>query len=104
MAYTAAELVAATASRLLADQRIVFAGVGTPLLASVRAKATHAPPLTLVVEGGAVGLEVLPARLPISTNEMRAGRRAMMLPSITQTFLYAQRGFFDYGFLGGAQI
>jgi glutaconate CoA-transferase, subunit B len=35
---------------------------------------------------------------------MRAGRRAVMLPSITQTFLYAQRGFFDYGFLGGAQI
>src|SRR5437879_2606410 len=28
----------------------------------------------------------------------------MMLPSITQTFLYAQRGYFDYGFLGGAQI
>jgi glutaconate CoA-transferase, subunit B len=104
VAYTAAELLAATASRLLADQRIVFAGVGTPLLASVLAKSTHAPHLTLVVEGGAVGLEVLPGRLPISTNEMRAGRRAMMLPSITQTFLYAQRGFFDYGFLGGAQI
>ncbi len=104
MAYTAAELLAATASRLLADNKIVFAGVGTPLLASVLAKATHAPHLTIVVEGGVVGLEVLPGRLPISTNEMRAGRRAVMLPSITQTFLYAQRGFFDYGFLGGAQI
>ena len=102
--YTTGELLAATAARLLADHRIVFAGVGTPLLASVLAKSTHAPHLTLVVEGGVVGLEVLPGRLPISTNEMRAGRRAMMLPSITQTFLYAQRGFFDYGFLGGAQI
>ena len=104
MAYTAAELLAATASRLLADHKIVFAGVGTPLLASVLAKSIHAPHLTIVVEGGVVGLEVLPGRLPISTNEMRAGRRAVMLPSITQTFLYAQRGFFDYGFLGGAQI
>jgi len=104
VAYTAAELLAATASRLLADDAIVFAGVGTPLLASVLAKSTHAPHLTIVVEGGVVGLEVLPGRLPISTNEMRAGRRAVMLPSITQTFLYAQRGFFDYGFLGGAQI
>jgi len=104
VAYTAAELLAATASRLLADDKIVFAGVGTPLLASVLAKSTHAPHLTIVVEGGVVGLEVLPGRLPISTNEMRAGRRAVMLPSITQTFLYAQRGFFDYGFLGGAQI
>jgi glutaconate CoA-transferase subunit B len=104
MAVTAAELLAASASRLLADHKIVFAGVGTPLLASALAKSTHAPHLTIVVEGGVVGLEVLPGRLPISTNEMRAGRRAVMLPSITQTFLYAQRGFFDYGFLGGAQI
>ncbi len=104
MAYTASELLAATAGRLLADHRIVFAGVGTPLLASALARATHAPHLTIVVEGGVIGLEVQPGRLPISTNEMRAGRRAMMLPPITQTFLYAQRGFFHYGFLGGAQI
>ncbi len=104
MQYTAAELLAVTASRLLADHRIVFAGVGVPLVATILARATHAPHLTIVVEGGVVGPDILPGRLPISTNEMRAGRRAMMLPSITQTFLYAQRGFFDYGFLGGAQI
>jgi len=104
MPYTASELLAATASRLLADHRIVFAGVGTPLLASALARATHAPHLTIVVEGGVIGLEVQPGRLPISTNEMRAGRRAVMLPPITQTFLYAQRGFFHYGFLGGAQV
>ena len=104
MPYTASELLAVTASRLLADHKIVFAGVGTPLLASALARATHAPHLTIVVEGGVIGLEVQPGRLPISTNEMRAGRRAMMLPSITHTFLYAQRGYFDCGFLGGAQI
>jgi len=102
--YTASELLAVTASRLLADHKIVFAGVGTPLLASALARATHAPHLTIVVEGGVIGLEAQPGKLPISTNEMRAGCRAMMLPPITQTFLYAQRGFFDYGFLGGAQI
>jgi glutaconate CoA-transferase, subunit B len=104
MDYTASELLAVTASRLLADHKIVFAGVGTPLLASVLARATHAPHLTIVVEGGVIGLDVEPGRLPISTNEMRASRHAMMLPSLTQTFLYAQRGYFDYGFLGGAQI
>jgi glutaconate CoA-transferase, subunit B len=104
MPHTASELLSVTASRLLADHKIVFAGVGTPLLASALARATHAPHLTIVVEGGVIGLEVQPGRLPISTNEMRAGRRAVMLPSITQTFLYAQRGYFDYGFLGGAQI
>jgi glutaconate CoA-transferase subunit B len=35
---------------------------------------------------------------------MRAAHRAQMLPGITDTFLFAQRGFLDYGFMGGAQI
>ena len=103
-AYTASELLAVSASRLLADGKIVFAGVGTPLLASALARSTHAPGLTVVIEGGAIGVEVAPGNLPISTNEMRGARRAVALPSITQIFLYAQRGYFDYGFLGGAQI
>lgn len=104
MAYDRDELITITASKLLQDGRIVFAGVGTPLLASVLARRTHAPHLSVVVEGGVIGAEIKPGELPISTNEMRAGRRAMMLPAITDLFLYAQRGFFDYGFLGGAQI
>ena len=102
--YSPSELLAVSASRLLADGKVVFAGVGTPLLASALARVTHAPGLTIVVEGGAIGLEVDPGRLPISTNEMRGARRAVALPPITQIFLYAQRGYFDYGFLGGAQI
>jgi len=102
--YTAGELLAVSASRRLADGKIVFAGVGTSLLASILARATHAPHLSIVVEGGVIGADVEPGRLPISTNEMRAGRRAFMLPPITDVFLYAQRGFFHYGLLGGAQI
>jgi glutaconate CoA-transferase, subunit B len=57
-----------------------------------------------VIEGGIIGPEIAPGLLPISTNEMRAGRRAQMLPGITDAFLFAQRGFIDYGFMGGAQI
>jgi glutaconate CoA-transferase subunit B len=102
--FTKAELLAVLGSRLLQDGKAVFAGVGIPLLASALAQQTHAPHLTIVVEGGVIRPEILPGRLPISTNEMRAGRRAVMLPGITDTFLFAQRGFFDYGFLGGAQI
>jgi glutaconate CoA-transferase subunit B len=104
LTYTPSELLTVSASRLLADGKVVFAGVGTPLLASALAKVTHAPGLTVVIEGGSIGLEVDPGRLPISTNEMRGARRAVALPSITQIFLFAQRGYFDYGFLGGAQI
>jgi len=101
---TAEELMAITASRLLADHKIVFAGVGMPLLASVVARRIHAPKLTIVLEGGIIGASLLPGKLPISTNEMRAAYGAQMLTDITDIFLYAQRGFFDYGFLGAAQV
>ena len=101
---TAEELMAITASRLLADHKVVFAGVGMPLLASAVARHRHAPHLTIVLEGGIIGTTLLPGKLPISTNEMRAAYRAQMLPGITDAFLLAQRGFFDVGFIGGAQI
>ena len=76
MSHTSGELITVTASRLLEDRKVVFAGVGTPLLASVLARRTHAPDLTIVVEGGVIGAEVKPGDLPISTNEIRAARRA----------------------------
>jgi glutaconate CoA-transferase subunit B len=102
--FNASELLAVIASRQLRDDTTVFAGVGVPLLAAALAKQRHAPRLTMVIEGGIIGPEIAPGRLPISTNEMRAGRRAQMLPGITDAFLFAQRGFVDVGFMGGAQI
>jgi glutaconate CoA-transferase, subunit B len=102
--FTAAELLAVTGSRQLRDDTTVFAGVGVPLLAAALAQQRHAPKLTMVIEGGIIGPRIKPGRLPISTNEMRAAHRAQMLPGITETFLFAQRGFLDYGFMGGAQI
>jgi glutaconate CoA-transferase subunit B len=102
--FNAAELLAVVASRQLRDDTTVFAGVGVPLLAAALARQRHAPRLTMVIQGGIIGPEIAPGRLPISTNEMRAGRRATMLPGITDAFLFAQRGFVDVGFMGGAQI
>jgi glutaconate CoA-transferase, subunit B len=103
-AATADEVMAIAASRLLADHRVVFAGVGMPLLASALARRRQAPNLTIVLEGGIIGTSLLPGHLPISTNEMRAAYGAQMLTDITDIFLFAQRGFFDYGFLGAAQV
>lgn len=103
-AATPEEVMAVTASRLLADQSVVFAGVGTPLLASALASRRQAPDLTIVLEGGIIGTQLLPGALPISTNEMRAAFGCEMLTDITDIFLFAQRGFFDYGFLGAAQV
>jgi glutaconate CoA-transferase subunit B len=103
-ATTPSELLAVMASRVLRDDTTVFAGVGVPLLAAALAQQRQAPRLTMVIEGGIIGPQIKPGRLPVSTNEMRAGHRAQMLPGITDTFLFAQRGFLDYGFMGGAQI
>jgi glutaconate CoA-transferase, subunit B len=103
-AYTGAELLAVMGARQLRDDTTVFAGVGVPLLAAALAQQTHAPRLTMVIEGGIIGPRIKPGRLPISTNEMRAAHQATMLPGITDAFLFAQRGFLDCGFMGGAQI
>lgn len=101
---TPVELMTIAGSRLLRDGRVVFAGVGAPLEASVLAKRLHAPSLTIVLEGGSIGPRMLPGRLPISTNEMRATHDAFMITSINEIFLYGQRGCYDYGFIGAGQI
>lgn len=102
--YSRQELIAVSASRLLHDHKVVFAGVGMPLVAAVVAKQLHAPDLTIVLEGGIVGPRIRPGQLPISTNEMRCAPGATMLTDITDIFLLGQRGYFDYGFLGTAQV
>lgn len=98
------DLMVVAGSRMLRNHRIVFAGVGAPLLASVLAQRLHAPDLTIVLEGGYIGPRMLQGKLPVSTNEMRGARRSVMLTGIVDTFLFAQRGRFDYGFVGAAQI
>jgi glutaconate CoA-transferase subunit B len=101
---TPEELLTIAGSRLLRDDQVVFAGVGAPLEASVLAKRLHAPSLTIVLEGGSIGPQMIPGKLPISTNEMRAQVGSSMLVGIIELFLYAQRGCYDVGFIGAAQI
>ena len=88
-----------------ADDTTVFTGVGAPLMASVLAQRTHAPRLTMVVEGGIIGPHV-EARASCRSRPTRCApptaRRCC--PGITDAFLLAQRGFLDVGFIGGAQI
>ena len=102
--YNTAELVAIMSARFLEDGKIVFGGAGMPLISCILAQKTHAPRLTILFEGGFIGPHVQAGKLPPSTNEQRAARQANMLMSITDILLLQQRGYVDYGFLGGAQI
>jgi glutaconate CoA-transferase subunit B len=102
--YTASELLAVMASRLLADGQIVFAGIGVPLLAATLAQRNFAPRLTILFEGGTIGPFIVPGELPPSTNEQRCTRRSNMVLPITDVLLLLQRGYVDIGFMGGAQI
>ena len=42
-------------ARELRDDTTVFTGVGAPMMAAALAQRTHAPRLTMVVEGGVIG-------------------------------------------------
>jgi glutaconate CoA-transferase, subunit B len=103
-AYTASELLAVMAARLLTDGQIVFAGIGIPLLAATLAQRSFAPHLTILFEGGTIGPFIVPGELPPSTNEQRCTRRSNMVLPITDVLLLLQRGYVDVGFMGGAQI
>lgn len=102
--YTTAELLSVMSSRILEDGKILFAGVGIPLLAATLAQRMHAPHLTILFEGGVVGPYIEPGKLPPSTNESRTARKANMVPSPTDVLALLQRGYVDYGFMGGAQL
>jgi len=72
--------------------------VGVPLLAAALAQQRHAPKLTMVIEGGIIGPQIKPGRLPISTNRCeppiahRCYRHHRHVP-------VRPAGFLDYGFM-----
>jgi glutaconate CoA-transferase subunit B len=102
--YNASELICVMSARALKNRDVVFGGAGLPLVSAILAQNTHAPRLTILFEGGVIGPRVIPGRLPPSTNEARCAWGASKLLSITDVLLLMQRGYVDYGFLGGAQI
>lgn len=102
--YSKSELLAVMTSRLLEDRKTVFVGIGLPMAAALLAQLTHTPNLSIMFEGGIIAPKLKRGKMPLSTNEARAGRKALAFCSITDMFLYQQRGFIDYGLLGAAQI
>jgi len=101
-AYTKTELMICVAARLFEDGTTAFVGTGIPMLAAMLTMKTHAPNLVPVFEFGGTG--AILEYLPRAVGEARTFHKALVASGICDTMETAQRGFIDYGFLGGAQI
>lgn len=100
--YNPTELMICTASRLMADNSTAFIGTGVPMLAAALAQKRHAPNLVSIFEFGGTGAVL--EDLPLAVGERRTFHKAVAASGILDIVETAQRGFVDYGFLGGAQI
>lgn len=100
--YTLQELLVVAASREVNDKEVVFVGVGIPCLGALVAKLTHAPNAILVVESGCIG--ATPYRLTLGIGDNACVENAICVTSLWRAFSDQQRGYFDLGMLGGAQV
>jgi glutaconate CoA-transferase subunit B len=100
--YKPAELLVCTASRLMDDNTTAFIGTGIPMLAASLAQRMHAPNLVTVFEFGGTG--AILEELPLAVGGQSTFHRAIAAAGICDVMETAQRGFIEYGFLGGAQI
>jgi glutaconate CoA-transferase subunit B len=100
--YNATELLICTASRIMTDNTTAFIGTGIPMLAASLAQRMHAPNLVAIFEFGGTG--AILDTLPIAVGEQRSFHKALAATGICDVMETAQRGFIEYGFLGGAQI
>lgn len=99
--YELRELMVVCGSRELRDGDLAIIGTGLPFLASTLAKRSHAPNLTIVVEGGQYDAD--PSHVPYTVGD------SALTPGAGQTDMFSvagvlQRGELDVGFIGGAQV
>ena len=100
--YTKNELLICVSARLFEDGTTCFIGTGIPMLAAMLASKTTAPNIVPVFEFGGTG--AIMEELPIAVGGARTWHKGISALGICDTMETAQRGFIDYGFIGGAQI
>ncbi len=100
--YTPSELLVCLASRVMEDESTAFIGTGIPMLAASLAQNMHAPNLIPIFEFGGTG--AILEKLPLAVGDMRTFNKGIAASGICDIMETAQRGFVEFGFLGGAQI
>ncbi len=102
-AYTADEMMAVAAARLLRDGTSASSGSACPRRPPTSPARTHAPGLVLIYESGTIGAK--PTQLPLSIGDGELAETADAVVSVPEIFAYwLQGGRIDVGFLGAAQI
>src|SRR5947209_247001 len=103
MDYSAVEMMAVAAARVLKNEDVCFVGIGAPSVACKLARLTHAPNITLIYESGTIGTK--PDVLPLSIGDPELCETALTTVSVPEMFRYwLQGGRITVGFLAGAQI
>ena len=100
--YNPSELLICTAARLMPDRTTALIGTGIPMLAASLAQKMHAPNLVTIFEFGGIG--AILDELPIAVGGERTFHRAIAAAGLCEVVETAQRGFIEFGFIGGAQI
>lgn len=101
--YSASELMAAAGARELKDNQVVAVGIGLPVVASLLAKRSHAPHMTILFELGVVDPE--PIENGVGLADPRVWYRSKVFSGfvdILGTILH--KGRVDVGFLGGLEV
>ena len=100
--YSPSELLICLASRVMEDGTTAFIGTGIPMLAASLAQSMHAPNLVPIFEFGGTG--AILEKLPLAVGDMRTYNKGIAASGICDIMETSQRGFVEFGFLGGAQI
>ncbi len=101
--YTAKEMMAISAGRLIGDGDIVFAGTGVAMLAATVAKRIHAPGATIFFETG--GIDPSLKELPLAVGDPRVMAETSVNSGLAGALsLLGHRKLNTIAFLGAAQI
>ena len=100
--YSKQEFLVVSSAREIRDNSTIFAGVGIPTLGVLLAQKTHAPNTIIATESGCIGSA--PRRIILGIGDNSNVENALVTTSLWRVFSDMQRGFFDIGMIGGAQV
>lgn len=100
--YNLSEFLVSASARELNDNETIFAGVGIPTLGALLAKVTHAKNAIIATECGGIGPQ--PKRIMLGIGDNPGVEDCLIATSLWRLFSDQQRGYFDVGMLGGAQV